>query len=80
MASCEMDAMMGTISNPMASPAAPALKTLGPCPRNSGQWSCSSGVMKENAKKPNATVGTPSSTSRMGLTILRTQSGAYSLR
>ena len=61
-------------------PAAPALKMFGSSPRKPGQMAWSRGVMNENAKNPKATVGTPASTSRVGLSTLRTRGFAYSLR
>ena len=64
----------------MASPAAPALKTLGSSPRNPGQMSWITGVTKLKAKNPNATVGTPASTSRVGFKSFRTRGRAYSLK
>ena len=42
--------------------------------------SCRNGVSTARAKNPNATVGTPARTSRIGLTVLRTRGLAYSLR
>src|SRR5215212_3549852 len=73
--------MIGTIMSPIASPPARTLKINGGPPRKwPGQIFWIWGVMKIRAKKPNAIVGTPARTSRMGLTILRTRGLAYSLR
>jgi hypothetical protein len=70
--------MIGTISNPIASPATPAAN--GGLLMKLGKMSWTSGLMKVRANSPSATVGMPASTSSTGFTTLRTREGAYSLR
>ena len=66
---------MGTIITPMTMAADNALKMP-----TSSLMVRSSGVMKNKAKNPYTTVGTPASTSKMGLVMALNLGWAYSLR
>ena len=70
--------MIGTSSSPIARPATPAAN--GGVLMKLGNMSWISGLRKVTANSPRATVGIPASTSRIGLTSLRTRGFAYSLR
>src|SRR5690606_2975112 len=77
-ASSEIDATSGTISNPTATPATPT--DVGVFQGRNGNTSSASGRRNTSAHSPIATVGMPSRISSIGLTARRTQPGAYSDR
>ncbi len=69
--------MNGVISSPTTMPADRALKSW-PLPITPRSWR--NGVSESMAKKPSTIVGMPASSSRIGLTVRRTRSCAYSER
>ena len=68
--------MSGVISRPTTIPAESRLNV--PIEGRIGLRSC--GVMKFRAKKPRTIVGTPAIVSRIGFTMFRVRSVAYSAR
>ena len=76
MASSATEATRGTERIPTPIPAAARLKVFASPKRGL----ISDGVITVSAKNPSTTLGMPASTSRMGLTILRTRGEAYSER
>jgi hypothetical protein len=78
MASSATEAISGTVSSPTATAATPVEN--GPCQGPNGRTRSASGRSSWNANRPITTVGTPSSTSSIGLMVLRTLVGAYSDR
>ncbi len=75
-ASSEMLAISGVTRKPMATPVTSKLVV---CEVLNSGW-MRSGPSTRSAKKPNTTLGTPASTSRIGFSHLRVRGEAYSLR
>ena len=77
MASSDSELISGVMRMPTTMPAPRALKS---CVSLTIPRSCSTGMIESSAKKPSTMVGMPASSSRIGLTVRRTPSGAYSER